>query len=71
MYGPLKVMREYKVAACPHQVHGVDPVDCLRKTAKRSHPDYARQQTEIEREKKGKKRQFFIATQVKPLIIAT
>lgn len=64
LYGPLKVMREYKVAPCPHQRHGVDPVDCLGKTAKRSHPDYANQQTEDDKKKKGEKLQFFIATQV-------
>ncbi|KAL8624620.1 hypothetical protein ACOMHN_045155 [Nucella lapillus] len=64
LYGPLKVMRNYKVAPCPHKEFGVDPVDCLRKTIKRSHPDYTTctpGQGDVSKARGLKK--FFIATQ--------
>ena len=52
------------MAPCSHVAFGVDPVDCLRKVAKRSHPDYTGQETEVEREKKATPLRFFVATQV-------
>ncbi|XP_076455974.1 rRNA-processing protein UTP23 homolog [Babylonia areolata] len=71
LYGPLKVMRDYKISACPHKEFGVDPVDCLRKTIKRSHPNYdpSKGKEEVEEKKAKDLKKFFIATQHRDLAV--
>lgn len=67
LYGCLKVMKEYRVAPCPHKDHGVDPVDCLKKTVKKSHLVSVSKEEEKKSNATAKpwkrKRQYFLATQ--------